>query len=271
MMKHWDIRKQLTSRFRQFVTVPMGRYVPLHFLIIGAQKCGTTSLFDLMLQHPMIHRGTKAEVEFFSSQYRRGLNWYHGQFPSTFEIDKRHYVLEKSTGYIYKPQCAERIYTYNSHVKLVLLLRDPVDRAFSAWSVPDWDHFGFHSFEEAVDDQIERIRSGSPEFGGDRQPSYLYRGFYALQIKRYLNYFSRDQLLILEMKELRTNAAGVYRKTLDFFNLPPDEADLSSFRNRNENPNKAKMNPDTRQRLQAFFQPYNEELYDLLGYRYEWG
>ncbi len=269
-MNFFAAQKLFTSKIRQVTTVPMGKYIRIRCLIIGAQKCGTSSMLYMLLRNPMLHRGIKGEVKYFSNNYDRGVNWYHSLFPSTYEIDPHHDLLEKSPSYIYKPQCAERIYKYNSDMRMVLLLRNPVDRAFSDWSVPNWNHFGFETFEDAIEDQIKRIQTGDPEFGGDAQPAYLYRGLYALQIKRYLKYFPKDQLLIFEDKQLYKDPVGVYQKTLDFFGLPPYEIELSDLQNRNMTPNKATIKPETRQRLQEFFRPYNEELFELLGWRYNW-
>ena len=103
-----------------------------------------------------------------------GSSWVYDRFCHLVE------VRDGSSGYTYKPRSAERIHAYNPEMKMVLLLRDPMARAFSDWNVRHWNHFGYESFEEAVNDQIKSIRGRNSEFGGDARPAYLHRGLYAL-------------------------------------------------------------------------------------------
>ena len=99
-----------------------------NFLIIGAQRCGTTSLYNYLIQHPQIVPSSKKEVHFFDLNFHLGQSWYEKHFP---EVSDNILTGEASPYYIFHPLCPKRIFDYDPSVKLIVILRNPIDRAYS--------------------------------------------------------------------------------------------------------------------------------------------
>lgn len=148
-----------------------GYCVRPRFLIIGAQKAGTTSLFDYLSHHPYLVPSRQKEVCFFSNDelYQKGEAWYHSHFPMPYRVLKGSLAYEATPEYLFYPQCPERIFQYNAGMKLIIILRDPVERAYSAWNMyrrfqKDPVNFRlaeFRNFEQAVSDELELISTTS--------------------------------------------------------------------------------------------------------------
>jgi len=176
-----------------------------NFLICGGQKCGTTTLQEHAAQHPDIfipEEGTAGrEIHFFRENWEKGIKWYE-QFFEGWKGEKA--IGEKTPGYMFYPEVAERIKRVLPNVKLIFILRDPVDRAYSHY----W---------------MERIR-GAEKRGFEKaafaeNSSYLDRGKYVLQLKRFNKYFKNNQMLILILKDLKENPIRVYKKFFDFLGV----------------------------------------------------
>ncbi len=152
------------------------------FLGIGVPRAGTTWLHELLASHPDVYVPThRKEVRFFDLYYERGVQWYGKFFPPEGEARRYQAIGEISPGYLYCPRCPERIESIPSITKLILILRNPVDRAYSAYG--------------------RRVRyrefSGPFEELLSLEPEVIRMGFYSPRIRDYLSYFSMDQMLIL--------------------------------------------------------------------------
>lgn len=247
------------------------------FLIVGAQKGGTTSLHHDLAQHPRLVTPLEKEVGFFSDDERfaRGTVWYDGLFPLPHRIAKGSIAFEATPEYLYYARCADRIHRYDPSMKIVAILRDPVERAFSAWNMfrnfkDDPVHFRLHdprSFPEALRREMESMASpGSPE-----EPSYVRRGLYLVQLQRFAERFGRERLYVTENRRLRRERGKVLDEILAFVGLDPVDWRILGDSDRNVGRYEGEgIDPESERLLTAFYRPHNERLFDWLGVRYAW-
>ena len=265
------------------------------FLIIGGQRCGTTSLYYYLTELPGIARALNKEVHFYDDHYKAGLCWYRAQFPSSFqkyyaESIRREYFItgESSPYYLFHPLIPARLAAVTPQAKLIVLLRNPIDRAFSHhWLVTEEGHETL-PFEEAIKREGQRLAGETEKLLGDenyqsfnhRHYSYLARGIYADQLKRWMESFSREQFLILQSEQLYKNTAAVLKQALGFLGLPGesligDNKEFKQYREPNEkgyqnNRKPPKMDSKVREYLVEYFRPHNTRLYEFLGQDFGW-
>lgn len=244
----------------------MGRHPS--FLITGTQKAGTTALHQYLTKHPQLVSAQQKELHYFSFNYHRGALWYKGLFPARLAPDQ--HTFEASPSYLYHPAAAARIHAYDPTIKQIVILRDPVERAFSAWSVLHWYKEGFADFDAMARDAIARdgtfYHNGRNGGGG-----FIHRGLYALQLERYFALFPRDQFLILESRALKGDPIGVLMQIEGFLGLTPHDWSRETFAPVNVTPPSIDvLKPETRALLRAYYAPHNARLYDLLGVDYGW-
>jgi len=262
------------------VTAPL-RLRPA-FLMIGAQRCGTTSLFRAITAHPQVaHAPFHKGVNYFDLNYYRGPEWYRGHFPVA-EIARRRtagygdpVAFEASGYYLYHPFAIERIARDLPNVKLVAMLRDPVERAFSAYKHEYARDFEWETFEQALrleDDrligEIDRMRA-DPRYESfpHRHHSYRHRGHYAEQLEKVFQYFPRPQVHIIESEAFFAKPAAEYQRLLEFLDLRPWEPTHFGRHNARSG---APMDAETRRELEQYYQPHDERLASLLGRSLQW-
>jgi len=271
----------VTTRVRHWIGGYMG--VLPDYVICGVQKGGTTSLRTYLQQHPQIVMTGLGEVHFFDAHYADGERWYRRHFPSMFTCAYHKYVRkaplvigESSPFYLAHPFAAKRAKQHIPDAKLIVLLRNPIDRAFS--------HYQHNrkagrengvSFEQALDRESERISVGRAQLFADgnlsdknyRYYAYAERGIYVDQLMNWMQYFPRKQFLILKSEEFFADTARVMRKVQTFLRIPLWEQAAYPIHNKSI---EGQMRPETRTRLAAFFRPHNQRLYDFLGVNYGW-
>ncbi len=237
------------------------------FLIIGAQRCGTTSLFLYLSQHPAVAPPSQKEIHYFDLYYDKGSDWYAQQFPAVISVAS--VTGEASPYYLFHPHVPLRVRTLLPDVKLIVLLRNPSDRAYS--------HFHHEvrlgaeklSFEMALDYEEERLRDETAKMLADdgyysfnhQHYSYRSRGEYVTQLLAWRELFPRDQFLILKSEDLYGDPATVFQSTTEFIGVP--EWQPQTFRKHNEG-QYAPMSDETRTRLAKHFRPWNQRLYEYL-------
>lgn len=238
------------------------------FLIVGAARCGTTSLYDLLTSHPACEAASTKEVHYFDLNYERGWQWYLQQFPSGVVTG------EASPYYLYDPRCAKRIAENLPEALIVALLRNPADRAYSHYALQRSLGYESRTFEQAVEEEekwiageIARHGEAFYEMTEARIRSYLTRGFYADQIARYLEYFSRDKVMIfgseLYYKQPLAVASEILAKLgIGSASLNPVPFVRSQYA--------GDMSIATRSRLEAIFKPHNSRLASLLSHDFGW-
>ena len=252
------------------------------FIIIGAQRCGTTSLYDYLSHHPQIIPSPVKELFYFDDYYTRPIEWYKSFFPTKKEQEKLEKDLvasvitgEASPSYFFHPYAAKRIKETLPQIKLILVLRDPIERAYSHYNHIKRLNREPLSFEEAIEKEQERITPDIEKLAKDefykadqrRDYSYLTRGYYAKQLKEWFKHFPKEQLLIVQSEEFYKNTPKVYNEIVEYLGL--NSYTLPTFEAKNAL-KYAKMAPETKEKLKAYFAPKNEELYELLGKRFDW-
>jgi hypothetical protein len=242
------------------------------FLILGAQKAGTTALYAYLRRHPDVTGPTWKEVSFFDRHYARGERWYRGNFP----IRRRAAVGEASPSYVFHPLGPQRVASLVPDARLVVLLRNPVDRAYSHYQHEVVLGREPLSFEDALaaeegrlEGEVERMLA-DPEYFSHAWWNHTYRarGLYAEQLERWLAVFPPEQLLVLTADELAADTDAAYRHVLAHVGAPAGS--LAEYPRVFEREYGA-MQPATRSRLAASFAEPNARLYELLGRDLGWG
>jgi Sulfotransferase domain len=252
------------------------------FLVIGAQKAGTTALYAYLRWHPEVSGPSWKEASFFDRHYARGEAWYRGHFPNSLRrwraerSNGRRLVLgEASPSYILHPLAPERVRTLVPDIRLVAVLRDPIDRAYSHYQHEIVRGTETLSFEEAIDSEEGRLRGEVERMTADPTYfshawwnfTYLARGRYAEQLERWLAVFPHGQLLIVSSSDLHDRPAETYCEVLEFIGVGPH--DLGSYPrlfSREYTP----MPAATRERLAGYFAEPNRRLYSLLDRDFGW-
>jgi hypothetical protein len=267
-----DVARRVATRarWRYRRATAQGRRLP-DFLILGAQRAGSTSLFDSLCAHPGISEPTHKELHFFDQNWWRDVGWYRRFFP----FARRRLTGEASPYYLFHPLSPARVAATVPYAKLIALLRDPVERAYSQYNLSS--HYGQEdlSFEEALDREPERLAGEEEKIAADpryksfshRYHSYVARGLYAEQLERWFGYFPRQQLLVVRAEDLFRKPVATYGDIVEFLGLPPHELERHAHRNKAEY---APMHEATRARLTDLFREPNERLYELLGRDFEW-
>ena len=239
------------------------------FLILGAQKGGTTALYSYLRRHPSITGPSWKEVSYFDRHYVRGEAWYRGNFPNKARTRGK-LVGEASPSYLFHPLAPERVRADILNAKLVALLRNPVDRALSHYNhevalgrEPLSFEAALAAEEARLAGEVERLVA-EPRYFSREWWSHTYqaRGRYAEQLDRWLAVFPREQLLILPSEDLAAEPERTHARVLDFLGAAPHR--LDAYPRVYERQYEA-MNADTRERLAAEFEGPNRLLYELLG------
>jgi hypothetical protein len=268
------VRVRLYHRWAQYTR--KWRALP-SALIIGPRRTGTTSLYQTLRRHSMVFGAGRKEIKYFDCNYQRGLDYYQSFFPYQWKLNRKNgLAIEASPYYIYHPLAAERIANDFPDMKMIALLRNPIDRAYSNYHMNcDLEVESLPTFEQAIEAEAERLEGEVEKIkASDSYPlfthmhlSYLDQGIYADQLKRWFTFFPRKQILVLQSERFYRDMAQVYGEILDFLSLP-----RQSLKNKkNVNPGEYQpMQANTRQKLVDFFSPHNQRLYQLLGEEYDW-
>lgn len=184
-----------------------------NFLVIGAMRSGTTWLHNILNTHPEICLPTKRkEVNYFDHFFDRGIEWY-SRFFSAASKHSYKAIGEITPNYLSAEPVPQRIASTLPEVKLILILRNPVDRAFS--------HYGFMMKSYGIDQDFQTYFRETPEV--------FYKGLYGHHIKRYLNYFPREQFLILKFEDFRSSPSQISKKISEFLDVSPNKFDEQVF------------------------------------------
>src|SRR5438552_5695539 len=279
------IDKHVLEKAFRATTNPI-RLMP-DFIIIGCMRGGTTSLYSYLTEHPNIGTAYMKEVHFFDVYFSKGLPWYRAQFPSSIQkyyaerVQRQSFITgEASPYYLFHPHAPKRIAKILPQVKLVVLLRNPIDRAYSHYYHGlARGHEKLSTFEEAIDCEQERIGKETEELLRNehyvsykhRHFSYLSRGIYVDQLKVWMDLFPRDQFLILNSEDFYAEPAAGLKQVLEFVKVPTMGLKERKEEYKQLNTTKPpKMDVATRKRLLAYFEPHNARLYDYLGVNFGW-
>lgn len=248
------------------------------FFVIGAGRTGTTSLFHYLFQHPSISRSAYDELGFFDVNFHLGLNWYRSLFPSVLTKfflklkTKAFLTYDVTPSYVRRPWVAKRIHDIFPSTKLIVVLRNPVDKSYSHY-YQSAKYGEKRTFEQVVKQEINDISKWRDEskdnnyFATKVENSILARGFYVEQLPTWFDIFSNDQIMVIQSEKLASDTKNVMDDVFQFLELPKfnipntKKVNVSQYE---------KMNPETRKLLINFFKPYNEKLNKLLDRNFEW-
>ena len=284
-----NIIKKIIKRF-----IPI-QQVKVSLFVVGAQKAGTSALHDYLIKHPSVVGGSKKELNFFnhSENYDQGTQWYHDQFKAPLFYKPKKIYIDSTPQYLSTADVAQKIYDYNPKAKIVILLREPVSRAYSAWNM--YKQFSELSVERKaglIDRHISNKdkkkfndlinQTPFPSFDDyinkelmdgiltNHYPQIIKRGIYVDQIKPYIDLFGLDNVLVFESNYFQTNKVKVTNKVLEAVGLSPLTVapnDLKSVHSRSyKNP----MSKFTEDKLKVFYKPHNERLFNLINQKFDW-
>lgn len=248
--------------------------------IVGAQKAGTSSLYHYLIQHPQVAKSLKKEIHYFdggtnqlSDDFKRGDNWYKAHFALKKYNNTKRIHIDATPLYLFNPLVAQRIHQCTPNAKIIILLRDPVERAISHYYHVKRHGFESLSFEEALNKEQQRLAPcyvnsnfKDPAF---RLYSYQARGMYLQQIKSYYQHFNQSQILILNSDDLFSQAKIIIQKVLEFLNIDP-RYQIPDLKSQNIGPNKQQVQPETRLYLQKHFHQENKNLFHYLEKTFNW-
>jgi hypothetical protein len=251
--------------------------------VLGGQRCGSTSLYDMLCGHPDVAPASHKEPHFFDNNHLRGEQFYRRLFPLQLQMrarerrqGRRAVTGEATTYYLAHPAVPARVRALLPDVRLIAILRDPVDRAYSHYQLSVREGREPLSFEEALAAEPDRLAGeherliADPSYRGvaHRFFSYRSRGRYIDQLERWWAEFPREQLLVLRSEDMFEDPRIVYDQLVTFLGLDPD-ADRRTFRARNRVSYDA-MRPETRAELRGYFAEPNRALEQRTGRAFNW-
>ena len=254
------------------------------FLIAGAQRCGTTSMFHVLSQHPAVFCPllNEKELHYFDHEYNRGLGWYQSHFPTRAwaRATTRHtgiapVAFEGSPYYMFHPLAPGRIHRDLPGVKLLVMLRDPVERAYSSHAHQTGFGGETEPFERALELEDSRLEGeterliAEPDYISFNHRFYAYRtrGQYIDQLEHLDSVFGRDRVLVIDSGDFFADPGPTYDQVLEFLGLP--DLGRPTFVPQNARP-RSPMPEAVWARLEEHYRPYDERLAVWLGREPSW-
>lgn len=249
------------------------------FICIGAMKAGTSSLAAWLFQHPNIQRPirTRKEINYFDIHYQKGLKWYQACFPTAKSLHEGKITGDISPGYLFHPNAAKRISEILPDAKIIVLLRNPVNRAISHYfheirhKNEDLDILkAFETEESRIAPELDYLQN-HPDYSSPnlRRFSYKQRGHYSDQIQRFFQYFPKKNFLIIKSEDLFQNPEGNIKEVYKFLNVDFNYIPLDVIpRNVNKYPDEVPNEVITY--LKNYFSQHNSNLDKLLNRKFNW-
>jgi O-antigen/teichoic acid export membrane protein len=279
------VRRAVRSGARAWGMLTADLRPPPEFMVIGTKRGGTTSLGAYLYAHPRVTplvppRLAPKGSRYFDEFYGRGDRWYRSHFATVLTRGPvrapRKLAGESVANYLFHPLAAERAARSAPDARIIALVRDPVDRAWSHWAERRRRGVEQLSFEDALDAEEERLSgefdriNADPRYVSVAAENFAYRaqGCYADLLQRWFERFDRDRVLVLVAEELFADPAEIYGRVLEFLELP--SFDLGSYRPFSRSDVGGLMDPSTRSALEAFYAPHDRQLEVLLGRNLPW-
>ena len=264
-----DVRRGAEHGYR--VATSHARTLP-SFLIIGAQKCGTNSLFEYLAEHPALARPELREVQYFTHNFYRPLSWYRARFPRT-AVPKA--TFESTPYYLFHPACPGRIRLMLPRVKLIVLLRDPAERAYSHHNHETVMGFEHLDFATALAQEEQRLAGEEERLLADpryrsvahQHHSYVARGMYARQLESWYDAFPREQILVLAAEDLFAQPETTLHRVQTWLGL--EEHTPSKFERHNAR-SYSSLDPGMEAELRGRFAADTARLRQLTGRDFPW-
>lgn len=227
-------------------------------------KCGTSSIFKYLLQHPSVGAPQFKEIHFFDRivANRRGEHWYRAHFPKAKD---KLTSIDASPRYIFNGKAAARAHKLLPDAKIIVALRDPVSRAFSHY------HHALRRghVKQPFDQFVLPLLQLDPETAKEGKiESMLARGRYAEQIERWFLHYPREQFIFINLPDLVNQTQVVMDELFGFLGLPPHV--LTDIEPKNPGGYSDWMDESTESALRNYFAPHNARLESLLGRKMGW-
>ena len=248
------------------------------FIIIGSMKGGTTSLYYDICEHPCTIAAAYDEIGFFDSNFHLGLNWYRSMFPTKKQIEnvrrKEGVAItgEDTPFYFWNPVAAKRIKELLPNIKLISILRNPIDRAYSEYQDLASSKSNRPSFETFIENEIDARKNCSiiteenfEDF--NQKNSYLLKGIYVDQLKIWTGLFPKGQIFTLSTEDLNSEPITSLKSVFEYLKLPDYKIKKPQ---RQKQKKYEPMKPQTRKLLIEFFKPHNERLFKFIGKKFDW-
>ncbi|WP_413167273.1 sulfotransferase domain-containing protein [Capilliphycus salinus ALCB114379] len=263
-----------------YSTYPIWKSKP-DFIIIGAQRSGVTSLYRYLAQHPeSLITWTWRETYYFDvhENYNKGLGWYLKHFPSKLRKGKK-LTFEAAPSYLYPQYIPPRIQQDLGNIKMIAILRNPADRAYSAWQMfqeysknPDPYLRGIadqRTFAEAIAQELD------PNSTPPKYPyQYIEKGKYANYLKNYYQYFDKQNILVVNFEQFRDRLSEVLENVCNFLEIQPFSTEqIKQLKTQKYAAANYVINPgdpEIIEQLKAYFSPENQKLYELLNVHFDW-
>jgi hypothetical protein len=239
------------------------------FVIIGTQRGGTTSLHAYLSAHPQVITPATKELHYLTDRHERGLDWYLGQFPRELPRDV---ITGEATPYaLFHPLAPRRLREIAPAARAIVLLRNPVDRAYSHFLLERSRGEETLAFAAALDAELERLDGEEARLARDplyvsdphKHASYVARGEYAQQLERWFDLFPREQILVIRSEDLYERSAEAFTRVAEFLAI---DADVTIPFTPHNQTSGSPLDPAIRRRLAEHFAPANARLADLLGW-----
>jgi hypothetical protein len=243
------------------------------FVIIGTQRGGTTSLHAYLSAHPQVMTPATKELHYLTDRHERGLDWYLGQFP---QVLPPNVITGEATPYaLFHPLAPRRLREIAPAAKSIVLLRNPVDRAYSHFLLERSRGEETLDFAAALDAELERLDGEEARLARDpayvshshKHASYVARGDYARQLERWFALFPREQILVIRSEDLYERRAEAFTRVAEFLAIDPNVTIPFTAHNQTSG---SPLDPAIRRRLSQHFAPFNARLADLLGWDLDW-
>lgn len=258
------VMRMATNRIRHLPTT----------VIVGAKRAGTRRLYANLLQHPRCFAAVEKEIDYFSEHAHRSVAWYRSRFPLRRRVIRRGgHVLEVSPSYLPTPSALRRMKMVLPGTRIIVLVRDPVSRAFAHYEHQRSRYAESRGFAEAVADEL-RNNSFPAKPGvalaADAKPmlGYVSRGYYALQLELLLKVYTRNRVLVIDSAKLQEDKSAVCERVFDFMGL--ESFDVEPGKTSNRDYYQEKIDPRVADLLRDHYRPYDEMLEEMLGQSVSW-
>lgn len=245
------------------------------FLVIGGKRCGTTSLFQFLQQHPMINLPPFDHMGFFDDNFHLGIRYYKSFYPLKTKHNNLKLDYDVTTSYLTSPYVPERIHQYLPNVKMIVLLRNPVNRALSEYHSNLRSDPTYGKFESYIDNELKELATydfSDKVFNNNynlKNPktSYLKKGLYVDFLRKWFNLFPKKNFLIMPTELFAKDEKLIYEKIFGFLGLPDFEIKNTRYM---EKGHYSPMDNHLQMKLDAFFKQKNLELFQLIGQKFDW-
>ncbi len=275
-IRRGPLRRFAYKKYFNYRLFTAGKRCLPDFLIIGTERGGSTSMFEMLDQHPQLSASFWKEIDYFTGgfhkedDYQKGELWYRAHFPLKRDMRAGNMTFEGTPRYLFHAAAPERIFNLLPNVKMIALLRNPSERAISHYFMSRRkNHEPLPMLEALQRDEQELLAQplADPRYKQDyrfQRDSYKGRGLYYEQLKRYLQFFSREQILLLKSEDFFSDVGKTLQTVFEFLGVDsgfriPDAAP------RNTGKEKGEVPAQVRKYLDDFYRPHNQALYELTG------